>query len=475
MFPELHKIMREECLLAPGETVLVGVSGGADSLCLVEVVRQAGYSLVAAHFDHRLRPESSAQAETLAAMLAERQISLVVESGEVRALAEREGLSIEEAARILRYRFLFAQARAHGAQAVAVGHTADDQVETVLMHLLRGAGLTGLRGMQYRTCLQEFDPRLPLVRPLLAVWREEVERFCQANGLQPLQDASNQSREFLRNRVRHVLLPQLEEYNPRVRAALWRSARTLADDHAILEEFTERAWQDCLLSEGPKAIVFDADRLTALPPAQQRLLVRSALERLAREKADLRFDVLERGTALLAAGRNSRCDLSGGVRLEREGDRVTFLMPGGEAPRRGWLQMRLPEMEITLPCQLDLEDGWRFSCERLGLETFDLNRALHCDDPFQAWLDAGQLKGELRLRTRRPGDRLQPLGMGGRSMKLSDFFINEKLPRRARAKWPLVCAGETIVWVPGYRLAHPYRLTGETRQVLALAFTRGSD
>jgi tRNA(Ile)-lysidine synthase len=471
MFPDLKDILRSECQLTPDRPVLVGVSGGPDSLCLMEVIRQAGYPLVAAHFDHRLRPESAAEAETLAAMLAERDIPLVMESGDVRGLAGREGLSIEEAARRLRYRCLFAQAHAQAAQAVAVGHTADDQVETVLMHLLRGAGLTGLKGMHYRTCLPEFDPQLPLVRPLLGVWRAEVERYCQINDLQPLQDASNRSREFLRNRVRHVLLPQLEEYNPRIRAALWRSARTLADDYAILDEFLERAWQDCVLSEGAEAISFDAARLLRISPAQQRYLVRRALERLARESLDLRYDVLEGAVAYLETRQDGQRDLSGGVRLVREGGEVIFALAGAKTSCHDWPQMSQPEMSLSLPGQVVLAGGWRLNFERMEIEALDLNQALHCGDPFQAWLDADRLPGELRLRVRRPGDRFQPLGMGGHSIKLSDFYINEKLPRQARANWPLLCAGEAIVWVPGYRPAHPYRLTGDTRQVLALALT----
>ena len=460
--------------MVPERTVLVGVSGGPDSLCLVEVLRQAGYPLIAAHFDHRLRPESAAEAEALASMLAERQVPLVVEIGDVRGLADREGFSIEQAARRLRYDFLFAQAHTHQAQAVAVGHTADDQVETVLMHLLRGAGLTGLKGMRYSTSLQEFDAQLPLVRPLLGVWREQVERFCRDNGLQPLQDASNQSREFLRNRVRLDLLPELQAYNPRIRAALWRSARTLADDHAILESLLDSTWQDCLLSEAPQAIVFDADRLAEVPAAQQRHLVRRALERLAREDVDLRFDVLEQAAALLGKRRDGRCDLSGGVHLSMAGGEVVFERAGFAARRQDWPQLRAGDMSLPLPGQLDLGDGWQFHSECMVVEALDLNRAFHCEDPYQAWLDADRLTGELRLRMRRPGDRLQPLGMEGRSMKLSDFFINEKMPREARARWPLLCAGETVVWVPGYRLAHAFRLTGDTRKVLSLALTRRS-
>jgi tRNA(Ile)-lysidine synthase len=476
MLPEIQLLLKKECRLNSDQPVLVGLSGGPDSLCLMELLHQAGYSLVAAHFDHQLRPESQKEAETLAPMLAERQIPLVSGQGDVRAFAQAEGLSVEEAARKLRYGFLFSQASAQGAQAVAVGHNADDQIETVLMHLLRGAGLNGLKGMQVLTYLPDFDARIPLVRPLLGFWRAEIERFCQLNDLRPLQDASNQSREFLRNRIRLDLLPQLEAYNPRIRAALWRSARILGDDYAILEGVLRDAWRICLISEEPDQITFALEDLLTYPPEQQRHLIRRALERLAPETVDVRYDLLERAVAFLGSQREGRRDLSGGLHLVREGHLVFILRADAEPFRRDCPQLAGPGMSVPVPGQVDLADGWRLRCDLLASESLDMNLALHCEDPFQAWLDAGDLPAELHLRTRRAGDRFQPLGMAGRSMKLSDFFINEKLPQSVRANWPLLCAGKDILWIPGFRPAHRFRLTSETRQALALSLTvEGAD
>jgi tRNA(Ile)-lysidine synthase len=330
--------------------------------------------------------------------------------------------------------------------------------------------------MQVRTYLPEFDARIPLVRPLLGVWRAEIERFCQLNDLQPLQDASNQSREFLRNRIRLDLLPQLEAYNPRIRAALWRSARILGDDYAILDEVLRDAWRTCLVSEDPDQITFALEDLLTYPPEQQRHLIRRALERLAPETVDVRYDLLERAVAFLDGQREGRRDLSGGLHLVREGHLVFVLRADAKPFRRDWPQLAGSVMSVPVPGQIDLADGWRLRCDLLASESLDMNLALHCEDPFQAWLDAGDLPAELHLRTCRPGDRFQPLGMAGRSMKLSDFFINEKLPQSARANWPLLCAGKDILWIPGFRPAHQFRLTSETRQALALSLTvEGAD
>src|SRR5512136_2975940 len=167
----LETILQERCELEPGKPVLVGVSGGADSLCLLGILRETGYQVIVAHFNHRLRPEADQEAAAVSELAKSRGLPFVSAEADVRQVAVTQSLSLEEAARMLRYRFLFTAAKENSAQAVAVGHTADDQVETVLMHFLRGAGLAGLKGMEYRTILPVFDPLIPLVRPLLMLWR----------------------------------------------------------------------------------------------------------------------------------------------------------------------------------------------------------------------------------------------------------------------------------------------------------------
>ncbi|MGE5249598.1 MAG: tRNA lysidine(34) synthetase TilS, partial [Bacteroidota bacterium] len=242
MLEDIESILRNQCGLERDRLVVAGVSGGPDSLCLMEVLREAGYPVMVAHFNHHLRPESQAEAAHVQEIARRLDLPYVSGEADVHAHADAEGRSLEEAARRLRYAFLFEQARRYEAQAVAVGHTADDQVETVLMHFLRGAGLTGLKGMTYRTFLPSFERRIPVVRPLLDTWREETVACCAARGLQPVMDPSNASTEFMRNRLRNVLIPSLEEYNPKFRQVAWRSAQSLQLDHALLREMVEAAW-----------------------------------------------------------------------------------------------------------------------------------------------------------------------------------------------------------------------------------------
>lgn len=474
MLKDIESTFRDSCKLTPDRNTLVGVSGGPDSLCLMEALRQAGYAIIVAHFNHQLRPDSDLEANALEKTVSRKMIPSIFEKGDVRGYAEGEGLSIEEAARTLRYRFLFEQARACEAQAVAVGHTADDQVETVLMHFLRGAGLTGLKGMRHRSFLPAFDEHIPVVRPLLDVWREETVLYCAANGLRPYYDPSNDSLNFLRNRIRHLLIPQLETYNPRFREALWRTTRSLAGDYSALIDLVDAAWGECLKSQRTGLITFDAEKISSYAPGLQRNLIRRALDQIAPDATDLRFSVLERASEFLSTKRYGRIDLTGGVRLFIEGERVYVTGRGESLPFERWPQMPPGENSLKLPVpgQQELSGGWTLSCEQWRIPAQALEQALNNGDPFQVWLDAMELPEQIEIRARRPGDRFEPFGMDGHSMKLSDFFINEKLPRRARDAWPLLCAGDTVIWVPGYRPAHPFCLTDKSRQVMYFTLTR---
>jgi tRNA(Ile)-lysidine synthase len=469
---DFHRAVFEQCHLTPDRPIVAGVSGGPDSLCLLDLLVRAGLRVVVAHYNHSLRPESDADAAAVEGLASRLELTAVIERGDVRAFADQESLSIEEAARILRYRFLFSVARKHKAQAVAVGHTADDQVETVLMHFLRGAGLSGLKGMSVRTYLPTFDADLPLVRPLLGIWREQTVAYCADHNLPVRDDPSNASLQFFRNRLRHVLIPDLEKYNPRIREGILRMAETLSGDYALLNEVLGSAWEACLAQEGSGYVTFDAQSFEARSLGLQRNLIRRALERVRPELRDLDFAALERATDMIQGRSPGPVDLSGGVRLFREGGRLFVAAWEADLPKYGWLQIPQGELAIPVPGDIPLGGGWRLTGACLEMSAATLDQARQNANPFQAWLDADQLVKPLQMRLPQPGDRFEPLGMHGSSLKLSDFFINLKLPRRARAHWPLLMDQEKIVWVPGCRLAHSVRLTDSTRQVVYLSVTR---
>lgn len=467
MLDQLHLILQQDCALDDTQPLLVGVSGGPDSLFLMDVLDKLGYSLVIAHLNHRLRLEADEDARAVQRMAEARGISCILGEVDVRAHAVVHQFSIEEAARMARYRFLFEQAVCCNAQAVAVAHTADDQVETVLMHLLRGTGLSGLRGMAYRTLPNPWNEKIPLVRPLLGVWRKQVIAYCDQNKLDPLFDCTNLDTVYFRNRLRHELIPYLEGYNPRVRELIWRMACTLSADYDVLSKLTDDAWSGCVRVEGLGWLSLATERLLAHPLAVQRSVIRKAIFVLRPTLRDLSFDAVERALDRLTNPPQTRqCDLVAGLRLVWEDIHVYLAAWEADLPLSDWPQWLGDAKPLKTPGKLKLPAGWRITTTiEEGKQVYE--NACQNDDPYQAWLAVKQ-ESTLTLRTRCPGDRFRPLGMGGSSVKLADYFINRKLPRRARNAWPLICVGDKIAWVPGYHLAHPFRLTEKTRRAVHL-------
>ncbi len=473
MTENIESILKDECGLVKERPIIVGVSGGPDSLCLMETLRQAGYFIIIAHFNHQLRLESSQDARMVEKTAARLMVSCHIDGADVRAHAEREKLSLEEAARNLRYHFLFKLARERNAQAVAVGHTADDQVETILMHFVRGSALNGLKGMSYRSVIKTFDSQIPVVRPLLNLWREDTVVYCAANGLRPHYDSSNDSIDFHRNRIRHLLIPNLETYNPKFRETILRMSQSLKGDYALLMELLESAWQKTVVEANQNSIIFDSDLLAQCSVGLQRNLIKQAMLTIS-PKVDVTYAILERAVQVINnPDQFSRVDLKGGLRVFRETNQVYVCTLNAELPFNLWPQLVGKEsMPILIPAQVELAGGWKFYAEHWGLPVLAREQAANNEDPFQVWLDVKDMSKLFKLRIRRAGDQFVPFGMGGHTQKLSDFFVNAKVPQRAREHWPLLCIGDEIAWVPGYRPSESYRLTESSTQILYFSLLR---
>jgi tRNA(Ile)-lysidine synthase len=475
----MNNQLREHQLEQTG-MVVIGVSGGPDSLCLLDLARQiSGLKIIVAHFNHQLRPEADQEAEFVKRVAEQMQLPYVSEAADVGSYAEEQKLSLEEAARNLRYRFLFKRARSEGAGAVAVGHTADDQVETVLMHFLRGAGLAGLKGMARRTLLPEFDPEIPLVRPILHLWRKETEAYCHEHELQPVYDPSNSDETYFRNRLRHSLIPELEKYNPRFKQTLLRTAEAMAGDYEALTEAVDSTWLKVVVREEPDHIMFLASALEMLPSGLKRNIIRRAMENLRPGMRNLDFETLERAATFVVPNTQSlppnmvprQVELSGGLTLYREGEAIYLAALEADLPSAQWpLIDKIHELAVNGQVRLNI--NFILSAMELEAEA-DWTEAYENGDPFTAWVDADRSGNLFTVRARRAGDIFSPLGMNRQTVKMREFYINVKIPRRARAGWPLVCAGDEIVWVPGYRMAHPFRINEKTKRVVKLMLKAG--
>jgi len=502
-------------LLAPGDGVVIGVSGGPDSLCLLHTLlrlrEEYHLRLHVAHLHHGARgADADDDAEFVATLAAGWGLPVTVEKQDVPALARAHQLAFEEAARRVRYAFLARVAGETGAHEIAVGHNADDQAETVLMHFLRGAGPAGLRGMLPATPITDYrllEPFLEqdarskireargkrqeaeedvshpascilypvVIRPLLEVTRAEIERYCADHGLTPRFDRSNLDTTYFRNRLRHELLPLLETYNPNVRVRLCHTAAVVAADYALLAQLRERAWAEVAREERETAIVFDRAVWQALPVALQRATLRRAAYRLRRSLRDVDFVHVENARRVGLRGETgAQATLPMGLALTVGYDTLTVGDAGDAGPPPGEPLLWGDEpLSVQAPGTTPLpQSEWVLQAE--VLEEWDAARIAANPDPWTAYFDADRLAGPLVLRPRRRGERFRPQGMGGHSVKLSALMINLKIPQAWRDRVPLLVAGDEIVWVGGRRLGEGAIVGPETRRAARLWFERAS-
>ncbi|MFC2042855.1 tRNA lysidine(34) synthetase TilS [Chloroflexota bacterium] len=474
MLEKIRTVLQTKCLIASDQVLIVGVSGGPDSLCLLDVLVHLDYNIIVAHFDHCMRSESRAEAQVVRKTAEDMGIPFLLGQKDVVRYAETHRLSLEEASRVARYDFIFHQAERLGVDAVAIGHNADDQVETVLMHLLRGSGLSGLRGMSYRSLPNPWSKDIPLIRPLLDIWREEIEAYIESHELRPSIDFSNLDTQYYRNRLRHELIPHLESYNPRLRHLIFRMADVLQEDYDVVESLVDTGWQKCLLESGSEYVAFDLNLIQNQPLALQRHILRRGINHLRPGLRDVDFNTIARAIGVLdTPPRSGQIDLISGLRLLIEDDRLYIIYHEAALPSHNWPQLDIDvELVLNVPDVLKFNQGWRLSAELTENGQRTRRKAITNNDPFQAWIDFTHLQLPLLVRTRRPGDRIKPLGMDAGSLKLSDLMVNLKLPRRVRNKWPVVTSASEIIWVPGMRLAHKCRLTEDTEAAVHLTLAK---
>ena len=470
--------VQAECHLRREDLLVVAVSGGPDSLALLHTLHTLQYCILPVHFDHLLRPSSSEEADLLADKVGKWGYSLICGQGDVRSYAISEHLSTEDAARILRYRFLFQQAEGHHAAAVLTAHTADDQVETVLMHILRGTGVKGLAGMTMHQLPNAWSDHIPLVRPLLDLTRSEIMTYCDEQQLDPFIDETNTDPRYVRNRIRNHLLPMLEEhYNPRIRQSILRLAQTVQDELDISGNVLEVAWQKCLKHDGVGYLAFHLDRLKEESPAVQRLILRKAIRQLVADDEVISLDVVERGVEFLKETPHGKeIQLVQGVSIIRARDEVIIGMIGPTKPSTeqfassAWLAdyPRIDRETVLQPGgSIQMANGWKICASRPRPWSNTLSNVVQ-PDVNMICIDTDRLDGPVVVRSYRSGERIQPYGMNGKSIKISDLLTNEKIPRLARAGYPVIVCGDQVVWVPGCRMGHAFRITAETTSCLQL-------
>lgn len=444
MKEKVAAFVRENGLIPEGFRVVAGVSGGADSVALLRVLTllssEMHFAVFAAHLHHGIRGETADADETYVKALCDKlSVPLYCERADVPALAREHSHTLEQEGRIVRYAF-FERARGHfGAELVAVAHHRDDQAESVLMHLMRGSGLAGLTGMRPK--------RGDIVRPLLCVRRSEIEKFLQAEGIPFQTDETNLVPEGTRNRTRLEIIPYIERnVNPAFTETLCSMAELLRRDEDYLAGEAQRA-----LDAAAKDGGYERKKLASLPLPIQTRAIRAALAKAGAE-VDIERAHVEKVCALLSAQTGASLDLPGARA------RVSYGLVLFEKPERATAE------GFELPLAIPGETATPYGVFRTAI----LSETAVPADPYTACMDLDRLPGGITVRQRRAGDRFFPLGAPGRR-KLKEYFIDRKVPREKR-EIPLLAAGDTVLFAPGFGIAETVKVRRETTRVLRVEY-----
>lgn len=440
-------------LIKPGERVIVAVSGGPDSMALLHVLKtlapEMAFELLAAHVNHGLRPEANAEAHFVADQCQEWKIPCHTEVVNVRALAREEKTSLEDAGRRARYRFFYALLAEQGASSIATAHHRDDVAETVLLHLLRGSGMQGLRGILPRNG--------QLIRPLLLAGKEQLLDYLNGNQVQYCLDQSNDNPDFARNRIRHQLIPLLkQDYNPRIVENLNRLADIVRAENEFLENEMEQYWSRVIKESASHTIEFDHQLFSSLPLAARRRLVMRAFNELSGSAGWEANDVEKVLELSEKPGSSKVLKLKKKLRVNKSYDKMIFT--------KRWLKPENFCLNVTVPGGVDWPDGTGYHFTIQEASGYDPNRE-------DIYLDYDQISLPLVLRSRREGDVIQPLGFSGHK-RLKKYLIDQKVPCRERELVPVLASRDGEIYaVLGYLISQTAAVNSSTRTILVIKKT----
>jgi tRNA(Ile)-lysidine synthase len=464
MLNKIRKTIAAHSMLKRGDHVVVAVSGGPDSVALLRLlsllIDEFRLHLTTAHLNHGLRQGEADDDETFVRRLSEGMgIACICKRIDIRTLKEERQGSLEEICREERYRFLDETAEKCGAMKIAVGHHRDDQAETVLLHLIRGSGPEGLRGI-----LPVREDRI--IRPLLEVGRADILEFLRREGLVYQSDSSNDSPLFLRNRVRNELIPRLAaDYNPRLTEGLCQTAGIIRREDDYLRGVVRQIVHRWGIDPGSDEVALPIADLVNLHEALQGRIIKWLLEEAAPLRNGIGYRHIEAVLLLTRrpAGRCASLDLPFRIRVERAGG---LLRIGKEKERKARNRERInpPRFEypVEIPVAIDLREiGRTIHLARIEKPPIREMKS----NPEIAYMDYDRITPPLLLRNMRQGDRVAPLGMGG-TKKLKDYFIDRKIAASRRGCIPLLVDAGSIIWIAGERISERVRVTEKTRSVL---------
>jgi tRNA(Ile)-lysidine synthase len=464
MIRKIRDAIEENHLLDPGEKVVVAVSGGSDSVALLKVLEMLSceyrLTLIVAHLNHGLREEAASEERFVRKMAADMGFIFESKSLDIGLLRRISGKCMEDTSREVRYDFLNDVAKKHGARKIALGHHINDQTETVLMNFLRGSGPTGLKGM-----LPVRDATY--IRPLLGVTRDEIISFLSSHGLPFVTDASNADQRYLRNRIRHALIPLLKaRYNPKLDESIKSMAEIMRVEDDYMELATAKVLTAWGVTPGDSEFKICISDFLECHEAIQGRIMKHLLERLSPHGKGIGFRHIRAALGLISSDcPGAYVNLPCNIEVRREYD--TLVISRRKNGQEEILNKRCDDLyyEVTPPASVKMAELGKTMIFEFAKGPIDM-RSKARDAVF---IDYDRISLPLVIRTVRPGDRIQPLGMRGMK-KIKSVLIDEKIPRRHRKEIPLLLDQEAVLWIAGLRLSERVKITERTRQILKVEF-----
>ena len=483
LFQKVSAYVQKYHMLSPSDAVVAGVSGGADSVCLLLLLsalkKEIPFQIYVVHVNHLVRQDADKDAAFVEELCGHMGIPFFLVKEDVAALAAMKGISTEEAGRQVRYEAFLnvlkkeaPAAVASGNAKIAVAHNQNDRAETMLFNLFRGSGLSGLCSIRP---LREQEGAV-IIRPLLSVSRSEIERFLTGHGFGWCTDSTNAEDAYTRNRIRHHILPYAEkEIAPGAVGNMGRAADLLLETEDFALEETNRAYAACVNEKeaSSASVVFHVPRFLSYHLFLQKRMVLQALEKITPAKKDVTAAHIDAVLSLFTESKNRECSLPYGIIVRREYESVAFLKTQatgkkGDAPEESFLsRVPLPKpgekaKEVSLPDGAVMEFKV-FSCEK----TINIPQ-----NEYTKWFDYDKIEKSPEIRTRRTGDYLTIDGAFSKK-KLQDYMVNEKIPKEARKRLLLLAQGNHVLWVPGYRISTYYKISENTKYILQVQLRGG--